>query len=110
MAATNKLEPVERHTFNCAGLTASYAVVSAGGFASDLAIYKLYNASSSDVDVSYDGTTDNDVLPAGGTLVLDVQANKEGDRAAWPKGREMFVKGSASTGLLYESGYSIKRA
>lgn len=110
MAANNKLEPVQRHTFNTAGLTGTYAVVSAGGFPVDLAIYKLYNSSTSDVDVSYDGSTDHDVLPAGATLIIDVQANKEGDRAAWPAGREMFVKGSAAPGTLYESGYSIKRS
>jgi len=110
MASKNRLEPVTRHTFNCAGLTGSYQVVNAGGFASDLAIYKMYNGSLNDVDISYDGVNDHDVLPAGGTFVLDVQANKEGDRAAWPVGRELFVKGAASAGTLYETGYSIKRA
>jgi len=109
MSAKNKIEPVERHTFNCAGLGGAYTVVSAGGFVVDLAVYKIYNGSSSDVDLSYDGSTDQDIIPAGGTFVLDVQANKEGDRAAWPAGREMFVKGTPSAGTLYEIGYTIKR-
>lgn len=110
MAATNKLEPVQRQTFNCAGLTGSYAIVNAGGFGVDLAILKMYNGSLQDIDLSYDGSTDHDVIPAGGTFVLDIQANKEGDRAAWPAGREVFVKGTASAGTLYIVGYSVKRA
>lgn len=109
MASKNKIEPVVRHTFNSASLTASYQVVSAGGFAYDLAIYKLYNGSTVDIDISYNGVDDNDILPAGGTLIVDVQANKEDDRAAWPAGRELFVKGSAGTGNIYETGYTIKR-
>lgn len=88
----------------------TYQVVSAGGFDFDLAVYKVYNGSLLDVDISYDGVNDHDIIPAGGTFVLDVQANKEGDKAAWPKGRELHVKGSASPGLLYEIGYSIKRS
>lgn len=109
MAAKNSIQPVERHEFNCLLLTGSYQVVSSGGFSKDLAVYKLYNGSSSDIDVSYDGVTDHDIIPAGGTFVLDVQANSEGARAAWPAGREMFVKGTASGGSLYETGYSISR-
>ena len=84
-------------------------MVSSGGFDTDLAIYKLYNSSSNDIDVSYDGSTDNDIIPAGGTLIMDIQANKEGDRAAWPASRELFVKGTASAGTLYETGYTIRR-
>jgi len=109
MAAKNRADPVERHTFNCALLNASYQVVSSGGFAKDLAVYKLYNGSLQDIDISFDGATDHDVIPAGGTFIFDIQANKEGNRAAWPAGRELFVKGTASAGTLYESGYTISR-
>lgn len=110
MASKNKIDPVVRHDFNTAGLSGSYQVVSAGGFSSDLAIYKMYNGGTTNIDISYDGVNDHDILPAGGTFVLDIQANKEGDRAAWPVGRETFVKGTASAGTFYETGYSIKRA
>ncbi len=110
MASTNKLVPNTRHTFNTASLTGSYQVVSAGGFSVDMAVYKLYNSSTNDIDISYDGIRDQDILPSGGTLILDVQANKEGERAAWPAGREMFVRGTASAGTIYEIGYSIRRA
>ena len=110
MASTNKIEPNVRHTFNAASLTGTYQLVSAGGFSFDLAVYKMYNGGTTDIDISYDGVMDHDVAPAGGTFILDVQANKEGDKAAWPAGRETWVKGSAGAGTLYETGYSIKRA
>lgn len=109
MAAKNRAEPVVMHTFNCALLTGSYQVVSAGGFSKDLCVYKVYNASSQDVTISYNGTDDNDIIPAGGTFIFDIQANAEGNRAGWPAGRELYVKGTASAGTLYETGYSISR-
>ena len=109
MAATSRLDPVVRQTFNCAGLTGSYQLVSAGGFDNDLAILKMYNSSTEEVDISYNGTDDHDIMLPGGTFILDVQANKEGVRIAWPKGREVFVKGTASAGILYVIGYTIKR-
>lgn len=110
MASRNKIEPVVRHTFDTSTLTGSYQLLSSGGFSSDLAIYKMYNSGSTDIDISYNGVDDHDICPAGGTFVLDIQANKEGDKAAWPVGRETFIKGTASVGTLYETGYSIKRS
>lgn len=109
MSAKNKLDPVERHSFNCASLTGSYQTIDPNGFAYDLVIYKIYNSSSQPIDISYDGVTDHDFIPSGGTLILDIQANKEGERAAWPAKRQTFVKGTASAGSLYETGYTIKR-
>jgi len=109
MAATSRLDPVIRQTFNCAGLTGAYQLVSAGGFDNDLAILKMYNSSTEEIDISYDGSDDHDIIPSGGTFILDVQANKEGLRSAWPKGRETFVKGTASAGTLFITGYTIKR-
>lgn len=110
MSSTNKIEPNVRHTFDTATLTGSYQLVTSGGFDFDLAVYKMYNGGSTNVDISYNGIDDHDVCPAGGTFILDVQANKEGARASWPAGRETWVKGTASSGTLYETGYSIKRA
>jgi len=107
MAAKNILQPTTRHVFDCSTLTGSYQSVAVGGFAVPLVIYKLYNASSSDVDISYNDSDDQDVIPAGGTFIFDVQSNAQGDRTAWPAGREMFVKGSATAGNLYEIGYSV---
>ena len=109
MAAKNKLDAVVRNTFNCASLTGSYQAINPGGFSNDLAIYKMYNGGSLTVDISFNGIDDHDFIPSGGTFILDIQANKEGDRAAWPAGRETFVKGTANAGIIYETGYTIKR-
>jgi hypothetical protein len=109
MADKNKIDPVEMHTFDTSTLTGSYQVVSSGGFSDDLIVYKMYNGGSEDVTISYDGSTDHDVIPSGGFFILDIQANATGNRAAWPAGRELFVKGSASAGTLYETGYTLKR-
>lgn len=109
MSATNKLQPIERLTFNTASLSGSYQTMSASGFADDIVIFQMYNSSSNDVDVSFDGSTDHNIIPAGGLLILDVQANKEGLRAALRKGQEVWLKGTAGVGTCYAMGWSLKR-
>lgn len=110
MSAKSKIDPVKMQTFNCASLTASFQVVFAGGFSTDLAVFKMYNSGTTDVTLSYNGVDDQDMIPSGGSFILDIQANKEGERCAWPKGREVFVKGTAAAGTIYVTGYTIKRS
>lgn len=61
--------------FNPASLTGSFQTVFASGFDDPIKIYKMYNGSDVAVDVSYDGVNVHDVLPSGGTLIVDLQAN-----------------------------------
>lgn len=58
-----------------AALTGSFQAVFASGFENPVKIFKMFNGSGVDVDVSYDGVNVHDVLPAGGTLIVDLQAN-----------------------------------
>ena len=106
MAAKNKLQATARIVFDCSTLTGSYAL--AGSFTDELVVLKIYNASSNDIDVSYNGSADQDVYPANSPFVLDVQSNKEGDRAAWPAKVPFYIKGTASAGNLYIIGYKLE--
>lgn len=66
-------------------------------------LVKIVNDSAIDVDISTDGTTDHDFVPANGFVLYDLRANhgQEID-FAFPQGTQFYVKGSVvSTGLVY---------
>lgn len=108
MVLSQRIDPVACHTFDCSLLTGTFQLVAAGGFDVNLSIYKMFNGSSEDVILSYDGINVNDVLPSGGVFIFDVSAQAAGN-IFWPAGRQLFVKGVASVGTLYEIGYTMKR-
>ena len=65
-------------------------------------VVKLVNNSSVLVTVSVDGATDVDVAPAGSFWLYD--EGKTGQSASVPSlpaGTQIYVKGSAGTGLVY---------
>jgi hypothetical protein len=69
-------------------------------------IVKFTNQSLVDVLVSWDGSTDNEIIPASGFLLLDVSSNREtANQCAIPAKTQFYVKGTASTGLFYISVY-----
>jgi hypothetical protein len=67
-------------------------------------IVRLVNNSSVLVTISVDGTSTVDVAPANSFWLYDVTSNtpSSGDDAIFiPQGRQYFVSGTASTGLVY---------
>ena len=108
MASKRIITPVTRIVVDCSTLSGSYAL--AGKFSFPLVVLKYYNGSSSDVDISIDGTNDHDIAPAGSGFILDVQANREDDILMWPANRPIYVKGSPSSGNLYFVGYRMVSA
>ena len=107
MALKSKFSPITRIDFDSSTLTPSYQTTAAVGLSDDCVVFKMYNSSSVDVDVSYDGSVDHDVVPVNGTFVLDCGTLGEGRRPAFPKGTQVFLKAaSAGTGLIYISGYT----
>lgn len=80
------------------------------GLSHEAKILKMYNASDVDVVISYDGTTEQDIIPATGTFILDLQTNNSphgGEPNIWHVGKyqKIYGKGSAGTGNLYIVGY-----
>jgi hypothetical protein len=63
----------------------------------------LVNNSTVLVTVSIDGATDIDVAPASSFWLYDEGANVPGINfvPSIPQGTQIFVKGSAGTGLIY---------
>lgn len=69
-------------------------------------IIKFTNNTAVDVTLSWDGTNDNEYIPTGSFLLLDVSANKEiSNIFGIAKGTQFYVKGSVSTGSFYISTY-----
>ena len=77
-------ECIEMAVFNATTLSGSYQVLNGAsqqpgtglvGFSDDIKILKMYNGGTTGVTISYDGVIRHDYLPAGATLVLDLQTN-----------------------------------
>jgi len=67
---------------------------------------RFLNASNVTVTISWDGTNDHEVLPAGTFLLLDLSTNSGTAKPAIIASNTQFsVKGSAGTGNFYISTY-----
>lgn len=62
---------------------------------------KMVNNSTSLVTVSIDGTNAIDVAPANSFWLYDEGQGSNVTHVALPKGTQIYVKGSAGTGLVY---------
>lgn len=56
-------------------ITSSF-VAAGAAMPAPIRILKIFNTTNADIYISYDGVTQNDVLPAGVHMVLDITANK----------------------------------
>lgn len=83
-------------------ISGTYAPVG-GSFTHQIRLVKFVNDTNADLTVSLDGTTDNDLVPAGGFALYDFTTNRvstEGTFVFQP-GTQVFVKGSPSSGTFY---------
>ena len=102
MSYTNRIAWETLRSLNSATLAGSYVAV---GTALLHPSYKLKMVNNSNVlvTVSIDGTTDIDVCPANSFWLYDesqAQFNTA-NLPSIPQGTQIFVKGSAGTGLIY---------
>lgn len=64
-------------------------------------ILKIVNGSTSIITVSRNGTSDIDVVLAGGTVEYNEGKGQEAYQLSAPQGTQFYVKGTAGTGLIY---------
>ena len=96
-----RLDQEARRSISSATLTGSYQVVGST-FANPIILLKIVNNSDQDIDVSYNGTTDHDIVPANGFTLYDFNANRYRTGGCQLKvGSGVYVKGSAGTGTIY---------
>lgn len=98
---TNQITWEALRSINSASLTGTYLAMG-GPLLFPSYILKIVNNSNVLVTVSINGTSDIDVVPAGGFFLYDegkVGANSS--LPAIPAGTQIFVKGAAGVGLIY---------
>jgi hypothetical protein len=88
-------------------ITSGYAAVgSPAPLAHPTRIVKFTNNSTQDVTLSWDGTHDNEYIPAGSFMLLDVSSNSvSGASLSISAQTSFYVKGTAGTGNFYISTY-----
>ncbi len=65
-------------------------------------LIKCINNSDKDVDISIDGTTDHDFIPAGSFFLYDVRTNHGvNNDLRFPLGTQFYTKSTAGTGDIY---------
>lgn len=104
MSVTTQMTPMALISFDSSTLSGSYQSV--GAITISAQVLKITNNSSVDMTISWDGVHDHDFIPKMSGFVLDVTTNGEQLFCAIRKGTNIYVKGSAGTGLIYISAYA----
>ncbi len=107
MSYKNTVKAVPLDDIDSATLNGTYAIINSGGLPHPCFLLRVMNASTKDVTISYDGSTDNEVVLANSTLVVNAQANSQPASyiANFPKGFIVWAKGTAGVGFIYVSAY-----
>lgn len=106
--AKNSCKALALSTFSSASLTASYQAINAAGFLKAPFFIRVINGGTTDITLSFDGTTDNEfVFKNGGIYELNSQQNSQPMNwvCKWPVGTVVYIKGTAGTGTISLSGY-----
>jgi len=107
MAVKNTVLPISLSSFNSASLSGTYQAINSGGLEQPCFFLRIVNDSNVDITVSFDGTNDNEFIPAGQQFELNSQSNNRPSNhvANFGKGTTIWIKGNSGTGLIYLSGY-----
>jgi hypothetical protein len=99
------MKAIPAGSFNSASLSGTFALV--GALPERLVILRIINLSNVGVGVSYDGTTLNDVVVAGGERELNFITSSlaSNEAAALAKGTHIYLNGTAGVGTIYVTGY-----
>jgi hypothetical protein len=98
MSYTNRITWETLRSINSTTLSGSYQALGSP-LANPSYKCKLVNNSTSLVTISIDGATDIDVAPANSFWLYDESVTPA--IQSLPKGTQIYVKGSAGTGLIY---------
>jgi len=105
--ALNKVKAIALTNIDSSTVSGTYQAINAAGLDQACFLVRVMNASNQNVTLSYDGSTDNDVVLANSTLDVPAQTNSSPNNkvALFAKGQVVYVKGTAGTGNIYLSGY-----
>ncbi len=105
----NKVKAATRGVLAGTSLIGTYLAINATPFPQPCFRVAITNTTATAVDISFDGTTDNEVVAGNGTLVIDAQTNAQpnGRVALFAKNLVVYAKGSSAAGSVYVSGYYV---
>lgn len=85
-------------------ITGSFVAVGSS-FGHPMRLLKFVNTTNADIIVSFDGTTNNDIIPAGGFSLYDATTNREENVTTFvlANGTQVFAKyvSAPSSGTFY---------
>lgn len=100
-----RLLPEVLRSIDSSTFTGSYQAIGTV-LANPSRLVKFTNVSTKSVSISWDGSNDHEILPAGSFVLLDIATNKEEMSSCYiAAGTQFYVKGAAGTGLVYLSTY-----
>lgn len=108
MSVKNIIQAAPLSSIAGSAFTGSYQLFNSTGLPKGICILRIYNNSSVDITISYDGTHDNDIVPVGTVLMINAQANAQPNNhvALFPGGTSVYMKGTASSsGTAYLAAY-----
>jgi len=101
MASGLRIIPEAMRSLDSATLTGSYQAI---GTPLNYAccLIKVVNNSGSLITISWNGVTDHDIVPGGSFFLYDICSDAGAQRGLYiSQGTQLWVKGTASTGLIY---------
>ena len=106
MSFKNIIQAIPLSTFASASLSSSYQAVNSSGFPYPILSLKITNDGTTNITVSFDGTTDNFLVLDGEIFTINGNqySSETPDAFKHPKGRIIYIKGTAGTGNIYLSG------
>jgi len=102
-----RIQAIPLATLSSALISNTYTPVNGTGLPNACFLLRIINNSTEPVTLSYGGSTDSDILPAGDTLQLPGPINtNQGSRGAlFPIGTIIYARGTAGTGSIGVAGY-----
>jgi hypothetical protein len=107
--AQNSVKPLVLSSILSSAVTALYAPLNGTGFSQAPFFIRIINNSKTDVTISYNGVDDHEYIPAFTVFELPSQTNAQPNAqiALFPKNTIVYIKGVASLGTIYLSGYYV---
>jgi len=108
MAVKNSLNAITLQAINGGDFTGSYQLFDASGLGESCFYIKIINDSDKDALISYDGTTDHDVVINGSTWEFNTQQGSQptNSKCLFKKGQKIYLKAVVGgTGTVYLSAY-----
>lgn len=102
-----RMESIPVQTVAYGSITGSY-VAMGSAMPAPIRILKINNTTNADIYISFDGTTNNDVVVASSGMVLDITTNKSREDGAFiSSGTIFYIKyvSAPSSGNVYLSAY-----